>query len=257
MRSVNAIAACLVVAAGCSDNAARVSAEARPAGATEVSFKTPGGINIVGDFVDAGGTKVVILLHQWQRDASTWRPYLKAFKAAGVSALAIDAQGNGRSERQGNQRIAPDWDLTMDIQGAVDYLQGKVIVRSGGQAVARNASRKAISIGICGASYGANNALIYAAAHPDINVIALLSPGEDYHGLMIADAASQYKGVAYMMTSEGDAGQKSGPKTVREALGDRVTVVEFKGDKHGTTILDAHPGEAQKLAAFFAKHLGK
>ena len=202
---------------------------------TEVSFRTADGLTIHGDFADAKTDRGVVLLHQWNADASTWRPYLASFVDKGISVLAIDARGYGRSEQQGNQRFAPTWDIEHDIAGAVKFLQQKGSKR----------------VGIAGSSYGANNALIYAAGHPDILAIALLSPGEDYHGLKIAEAAGRYKGKAFVLLSEGDRGVGNALDILRSALGDRLTSVLVKGDAHGTRLLEKEPNLVRQLVQFF------
>lgn len=203
--------------------------------AVEVNFRTADGLTIYGDFADAKTDKGVVLLHQWNADASTWRPYLSNFVVKGISVLAIDARGYGRSEQQGNQRFAPTWDIGHDIAGAVKFLQEKGCKR----------------IGLAGSSYGANNALIFAASHADIPAVALLSPGEDYHGLKIADSAGRYKGKAFVLLSEGDRGVGDVLDILRSSLGDRLTSILLKGDAHGTRMLEKEPDLVKQLVQFF------
>jgi pimeloyl-ACP methyl ester carboxylesterase len=207
----------------------------------EVSFGTTDGLTIHGYFLDAGGTKGVILLHMWGHDARTWTPYLAAFKDKGVSALAIDARGYGKSEVQDGKQYKPEWDLSKDIAAAAAFLRDEKGVKE---------------IGIAGASYGANNALIYAAEHPETKAVALLSAGADYHGLKIAGAAAKYKGKALVWSSKGDRGASSAPGIISGALGDRATVRLFDGSLHGTALLDDDPKLAGELAAYFAQNLG-
>jgi pimeloyl-ACP methyl ester carboxylesterase len=218
-----------------SEQSGNTRSTTEPPKTVAVSFRTSDGLTICGDFADAKTDRGVVLLHQWNADASTWRPYLTAFVDKGISVLAIDARGYGRSEQQGNQRFAPTWDIGHDVAGAVELLQEKGCKR----------------IGIAGSSYGANNALLYAAAHPEVLAVALLSPGENYHGLKIADAANQYKGKAFVLLSEGDRGVGRALDILRSGLGDRLTSILLKGDAHGTRMLEKEPDLVKQLVQFF------
>lgn len=62
-------------------------------------------------------------------------------------------------------------------------------------------------IGMVGASYGSSLAIIYAADHPDIRVVALLSPGLNYFGNMPTRPAVEKYGTRdlVMIAASGDA----------------------------------------------------
>lgn len=207
--------------------------------ATEVTFKAADGVSITADWRAVKGEMAVILLPMRGHDATSWAPFVSAFAKEGISTLALDPRGVGRSERQGGQTIEAAWDLTLDIEGAVKFLGA--------------AGKK--KIGIAGASYGANNALIYAAARPAVKAVALLSPGEDYHGLRIAEAASAYKGAVCVVSATGDRMTGTGPDTIRKATGDRAIMVWYEGSEHGTDILRKYPAALDKLAHFLSTRL--
>ena len=204
----------------------------------EINFKTADGWTIYGDFRPANrATKGVILLHMRMGQAADWAPLVEKLNAAGIATLAIDQRGAGRSMGRENGQDAP-WDTTGDIQGAVDWL----------------AARGVKSVGLAGASYGANNALIYAAAHPAIRAVALLSLGTDYHGLKIEPAAGAYKGALMILSAKGDPIMEGGPETVTRTRGDVESKV-YEGDAHGTKLFSSQPDSADAITVFFKAHL--
>ncbi len=190
-------------------------------------FRTSDGWRIHADFYSAPKKSLAaILLHQRNGEAKDWLPLIPSLLKAGVSALAVDQRGAGKSLGAENGMNAP-WDTTKDIEASVKWLQSKGF-RIG-------------HIALIGASYGANNALIYASKHPDIRKIVLLSPGSNYHGLIAGTAAGEYKGNALVLWSHNDPIVQEGPQDVRIAMGGRCTLHPFAGDSHGTDMFQADP----------------
>jgi alpha-beta hydrolase superfamily lysophospholipase len=209
-------------------------------GASEITFQTGDGWTIHADYSPVSGAKAaVILLHQRRRSAEDWIPLVGKLNAAGIATLALDQRGAGRSQGSRNEEDAP-WDTTGDIAGAVEWLKQKGFDPK--------------HIGLAGASYGANNALIYAAAHPETPALALLSPGFDYHGLRVEPAASQYRGAILALSAAGDSVTEGGPEAiVRAASGTRL--IQYEGDAHGTDLFDPHPESLDTIADFFKQRL--
>src|SRR5262249_17128708 len=149
--------------------------------ARQVHFKTTDGWTIVGDlYTPSGASKgAVILLHQRNGSARDWEPLCLALQKAGFTALAIDQRGAGRSTQgPGPTGGNAPWPTSPDIAAAIKFLAVKK------------------PVGLAGASYGANNALIYAAANPkQVTGVALFSPGANYHGLDALTPARAYHGA--------------------------------------------------------------
>ena len=189
-----------------------------------VSFKTADGWLIKGTLYSAsesGGAAV--LLHQRGGSKSDWTSLCKSLKTKGVTALAIDQRGVGEStEGPGGKGENAPWDTSEDIAAAVGYLKNYKI------------------IGLAGASYGANNALIYAAKHSDrIKAVALFSPGADYNGLKTAEPAKSWKGPLRVYHDRGDSVAGEGPGMIEKMSGStdhRLLISE--GDRHGTALLE-------------------
>ena len=160
---------------------------------------------------------------------------------AGIATLAIDQRGAGRSLGPQNGSGAP-WNTSNDIAGAVEWLARKGFSRG--------------RIGLAGASYGANNALIYAAAHPVVPAVALLSPGANYNGLVSTPAAARDKGAILVLTAKDDPVTGGGPAAITKAhVRGTIQLVTYRGSVHGTGLLTAEPGSLQALTDFFGRRL--
>lgn len=233
-------------AAGCARHSAEPDlAEAELTGprTTVVSYRTPDGWTIRGDFQSPkGASRAVVLLHQRNGNARDWALLVPRLAAAGIATLAIDQRGAGRSRRDGDQADAP-WDTSGDIAGAIAWL--------GAKGFARN------RIGLAGASYGANNVLLYAARTPGTPAIALLSPGTDYHGLAIRQAAGAYRGPLLLLYSKDDPITEGGPELIVQQRNGALDSAAYPGSSHGTDIFSHEPGAITTTALFFDRHLPK
>lgn len=211
-----------------------------------VNFKTQDGWKIVGNlYLPKEGGKprgAVILLHQRGGQASDWLTLSKALQSANIMTLAIDQRGAGRStEGPGQSGDDAPWTTGEDIRVAIDFLRAK-----GG---------KELKIGLAGASYGANNALIYAATHPtEVTSLALYSPGADYHGLDGLAPARSYKGPVVIYHDRNDSIAGDGPQRINGLLRSADHQLKLtNGGEHGTSLLTAT--NIKDAVTFFARTL--
>ncbi len=206
----------------------------------EVRLKTNDGWTIVGDlYVPSGSARgAIVLLHQRGGSAYDWRGLATALQKSGFIALAIDQRGAGRST-QGPEPTGDDapWLTSEDIATAIASLP------------------KQLPIGLAGASYGANNALIYAAAHPNqIKGLALFSPGANYHSLDALAAARSYHAALVIYHSQDDSTAGVGPKQINgisPSPNHRLQVLS--GNAHGTELIN--PGVISDVVKFFQSSL--
>lgn len=211
-----------------------------PDGAREIRIKTADGWTVVGDLYTPKGVShgVVVLLHQRGGQASDWTDLCQALQKAGITALAIDQRGAGRST-QGPGPIGEEapWSTGNDISAAIVSLKGRG------------------AIGLAGASYGANNALIYAAAHPgQIKALALLSPGDNYHGLDALKAARKVRAAVAIYHDRDDSIAGQGPGDIDKLLPGRAHhLTLYPGGEHGTGLLDQ--GVIREATRFFTRSL--
>ena len=112
----------------------------------------------------------IVLLHMHRRSHADWDAAAEQLSDAGFAVLALDF------------RSTEDFaSLSIDVRAAKTFLRERNEVIP-------------TSIGIAGASIGANLALLDAAGDPGVMSVALLSPGVDYRGLRTEAAMKRYAG---------------------------------------------------------------
>lgn len=132
-----------------------------------------------GEMYKAG----VILLHNLEGSKETYKNLAVFLNSKGFTTLAIDFRGHGSSTG-----IKEDYSkYENEIDAAVQLFK----------------SQNYEEIYLIGGSIGANTAVRYAASHPEIKRIVLLSPGMDYHGITIFDVINNYRGELYIIAPEG------------------------------------------------------
>ena len=225
------------------DPATGVASKAAVGEPSNVSFTTSDGWTIQGMLYSPGkeSKSAVILLHQRGGNSSDWSSLSEALAKKGLTVLAIDQRGAGKSTkgRGGVGENAP-WDTSGDIEAAVSFLGTKS------------------AIGIAGASYGANNALIYAAAHPQaVKSIALFSPGLDYNGLKTETPAKSWKGSLRIYHDQNDSVAGEGPAQLDKISGSADhKLILTTGSKHGTDLLpEAIKNPSDSVVDFFVNTL--
>ncbi len=229
-----------VIGCGEKENGSVVSEDQATGDTRTAQYKTEDGWNILGDYYEPK-TKVkgvVVLLHQRGGSGTDWHPLSIALQNAGYIVFAIDQRGTGRSEQGPGQtgEFAP-WDTSKDINGAVYAMKGKG------------------PLTLVGASYGANNALIYAGAHPSqVNSLVLLSPGIDYHGLKTKAAAKAYTGPILLFHDKDDKIAGTGPAELDKASGSKDHQLQvMEGRAHGIALLNA--STTQQIVDFVVRTL--
>ncbi len=163
-----------------------------------VVFATADGVEIHASFWKASdpAAPTVVFAHQARSDGSEWDPFIREMRvrAPGVSLLAIDLRGHGRSTRAGDRAVAwrqfqagdapglQRWSgCTTDVQAAIAFL------RSRGEGTLPR------SIGLVGSSIGATSAIRAAAADGiegpgRIAAVVAISPGMNYFSVPIRPA---------------------------------------------------------------------
>ena len=135
-----------------------------------VSFRAEDGRMLSGLLLEADQhpAPAVVLVPMLGRPKDDWQAVAQRLADARITALAIDLPGTVVPEDPGG--IAR-W--TNDVRAAVAYLSAQPGQVGSG------------SIGIAGASLGANLAALAAAADPSVRALALVSPSLDYRGVRI------------------------------------------------------------------------
>ena len=221
-----------------------------------VTIDSPDGLKIVGSYFESSkpNSPGVLLLHQWQSDRHSYDGFAKQLNENGFNVLSIDGRGFGESVRTADGKtIAPErTDAAVkamfgDVGAAFDFLSKQKNVDPG-------------QVGIVGASYGSSLAIIYAANHPNVAAVALLSPGLNYFGNMPTEPAVKSYGNRPLYLLAGGEKDKESADAVNQ-----LNLVEggkakyrqtiHPDGEHGTGLLKV--GGTEELEDFFLTSFGK
>src|SRR5207253_20840 len=107
-----------------------------------------------------------------------WQKLCEALWQMGYGTLAIDLRGHGQSVMKGKTKTTFE---SFDRTG--EWPRAEEDIRAAVKEVRRHGEK---SIGLIGGSIGAN-LVSQAAAKEKVRWVVLLSPGEDYRGVSLAD----------------------------------------------------------------------
>ena len=207
-----------------------------------VAFRTDDGVTIAATWYEPSmrPAPAVILVHMLGRSRRDWDGFAGRLASAGIGALAIDLRDHGES---GSGPDAPDHSVMVkDIAAARRFLNARGDVR-------------ASSIGIAGASMGANLSALAAASDPSISSVALLSPSLDYRGLRIEAAVRKYGNRPMLLVASDDDPYARRSALDLEKIGGQREVLTLTGAGHGTTMLSRSPELPQALVDWFRRTL--
>jgi pimeloyl-ACP methyl ester carboxylesterase len=206
---------------------------------------------LVGTYFESphSNSPALLLLHQWQSDRHSFDDFAQQMQAKGFSVLSIDGRGFGEStKKEDGTTIGPgrsDADVKAmlgDIGAAFNFLE-------------RQPGVDHTRVSIVGASYGSSLAIIYAADHPSVASVALLSPGLNYFGNIPTEpAVKKYGDRPLYMTAARDDQESADAVDKLAAAGNNpkyTSKVREKGG-HGTALFKV--GLNEDLEEFFTKN---
>lgn len=237
------------------DHGAAIAPAEPPADSERVMFKTLDGVTLVATYVPgpAGSDRAVVFLHQLSSNRGEWAPFVTALRGK-YHVLALDMRGHGESTESDHgaldwqQFTDADWDaVTGDLAAATQFLSSKGVALAGTV--------------IVGSSIGSSATLRFAADHPDLAGIVMLSPGLKYHGLETVPAAKRYgkpKLIVYSSDAEDAArGLEQAWKQADDLPQPQpVTMHQVPGKAHGVKMLADDPGLVDAVVEFVDKVLG-
>jgi dienelactone hydrolase len=182
----------------------------------------------------------VVLVPMLGRPKDDWQAVAQRFADAGITALAIDLPG---LNLPGDPATLIGW--ADDVRAAVSFL------------VARPAEVRAGSVGIMGASLGANLAAVAAATEPLVRAIALVSPSLDYRGVRIEAPLTQYGARPAMLVAS--LHDPYAARSVRELARTASGARQMRWSEtvaHGTMLLARDPDLVTSLIEWFQLTLG-
>ncbi|MBI3551930.1 MAG: alpha/beta fold hydrolase [Elusimicrobia bacterium] len=173
----------------------------------DVELKSEDGWTLAGKYLPSSSApQTMILLHGKGERKELWIKLAKALAAAGYGYFGLDLRGHGESA-VGPDGLPASWrkfkalpqgkgpndfeDMTRDIAAVVSWL--------GTQGVPEE------TVGVIGTDVGGSVGLKYAAVHPKVPLVVLLSPGTHYEEVLTPNAMRFYKNRPVLMIySEAD-----------------------------------------------------
>lgn len=206
----------------------------------KVTLKTEDGVDIVGDFYDAGESKFAILLHMMPATKESWKPFAEKLLDAGYSSIAVDERGHGESTMGGAldyQAFDPheQQEKIRDVNAAFEFLKAKGATVENTVAI--------------GASIGANLAIQFQHSHSKLPMAIALSPGLDYQGILTKPLVSDLSPgqEAILVASQEDARSAEAIQELNTANPQQTRVYLFDHLGHGTQITEAKPSFIDEL----------
>src|SRR5688572_11224436 len=199
-----------------------------------VTFRAEDGAMLTGAYYEPSRRPApgIVLLHMLRRSHADWDVVATQLSDAGFAVLAIDY-------RSGDELGA----YALDVRAAKAFLRERPEVTPG-------------SIGIAGASIGANLAVLDAADDPGVLSIALLSPGLDYKGLRTEAAMKKYGGRPALLA--GSTKDLYAARTIRHltTIGPGLREVRLTDAvAHGTTLVARDADLLSALVDWFKRTL--
>jgi alpha-beta hydrolase superfamily lysophospholipase len=216
------------------------SAPAQAAGRL-VTFAAADGTQLVAMFYEAPARPApgVVLVHMLGRSKEDWSLLADRLQAAGISALALDLRGHGRSGGSAADLSA----MVADLHAGIAWLTAQPSVRADGLAMV-------------GASLGANLAGLAAAEAAGVRALALVSPSLDYRGVRL-DATVMKKIGGRPVWLAASAEDPLALRTVKELAADAPAREQHVSTvrAHGTVLLAADQDLARGLVDWLRRTL--
>jgi len=158
--------------------------------------------------------------------------------------LALDLRGHGESTNLGTYDNFDDSafkEMKLDVLSAKPFLQKEY------------PSMKEFYV--VGASIGSSVAIIASEQEKTFNKVVMISPGIEYRGLGIEDAAMDYPFDVLAAASTGDAYSVSSANTIKSIRSSRTIVKAYPGSAHGTDMFSSTEGGSDPLSAAIVEFL--
>ncbi len=215
-----ALAGCALLLTACPGDDEPATTSAHHAAARVETLETTDGVRLDARHFPATGERLVILLHMYPADQSSWFGFAEELQTRDVDALTFDFRGYGESGGEKDPGVAD-----LDARAALAFARERGFER----------------VVLIGASMGGTAAIVVAAGEPVDGVVALSAPA----AMAELDAATVIADVRAPITLVAAGEDLSGAESLRDLaaradLGDH-DVLLMAGRAHGTELLE-EPG---------------
>jgi dienelactone hydrolase len=206
---------------------------------TPATIAAPDGTKLATTYYSAGKPGPgILLLHQCNKDRSSWKGLAESLARAGFHVLTLDYRGYGESGGARHVGLSNDERVKLvtdvwpgDVDAAFEYLRA----RPGVEKVS----------GAGGASCGVNQSIQLSRRHPEVQSIVLLSGNTDKAGRGHLKSKSSPPLFVAAADDDGEVVETMG--WLEACSGNPVNrFVEYKTGGHGTEMFQPHadlPGE--------------
>ena len=178
----------------------------------------------------------IILLHMLDGKKEDWDGFAQFLQKKNFRVLALDLRGHGQSQGDWKTFTENDFQgMVADVVIAQKYLYNETGTRR---------------YSLLGASIGANLIGEYVDEEGTQNIekVVLLSPGEEYHGLEVADIDIFRRGVLVVASSE-DGYSVNATQELKQEVSPIKTII-YSDVGHGTEMLKNKPELRDEIATF-------
>jgi dienelactone hydrolase len=211
-----------------------------------VEIDAADGLKLHGTYYAASSPgPIVLMLHQCNKDRTSWEPLGRALSASGIHALAFDFRGIGESQNAENDSFPQYHDAlwtsyTDDVDRMMKFLRTLPDV-------------EADRLGVVGSACGGSQALLLAVRESKVKALCFFSTAlpwisnTDYTQFTLNRTMPML-----MISSEGD---REAPKKSRmlfdESRDPMSKLIQYKGEQHGTELFNQDPGLADSIVRWF------
>jgi dienelactone hydrolase len=190
-----------------------------PDGAEEIRLTSADGTTVPGLYFapPQPAAPAVLLLHMRDGRKENWTSLAQLLQQNGYAALAFDFRGHGQS------RAVMNWYWTdQDVIAAYNFLANRPEVDSG-------------RIALIGASIGTQEAITFAALHPDqVRGVAMLST---FASNEIEWGVKTYPGPILLVATKGDVAATQVTRQLARLVSEAEIFILEESDRHGTQML--------------------
>jgi dienelactone hydrolase len=221
-----------------------------PSAPREITVQTPDGWHLRGTYYQGKtGSPLILLMHKLGSNRSEFTGLAKALNERGYNVASWDARGHGQSTLLDGRTVTygsfSDRDfenMTIDIDSVLKYLRERGVGNG--------------PIGLVGASIQSSTGLLYAARHPDVKALVLLSPGLSYHNIDTARPMKEYgaRPVFMAASTEDEASYDSVRRLEQLAAGPKKIVI-LTDAGHGAQMFQKDPKLLVQVADWLTANL--
>jgi len=216
----------------------------------KVELHTKDGVSVVGVWQDVTPRHAAaLLLHTMRYTKESYQDFQGVLKEKGIASLAIDLRGHGESTAAAGGK-------TLDFRSFTneDHAASREDVAEAMRWLREKTGLDDESLSVVGASIGANLALEYVAAHPNVRHVVALSPGLDYRGIVtmpFIKALTRDRRVMLVSSREDEESAGAVEKLAETSLA-KTELIMFEGSSHGTDLFVTERGFMERVAAWLS-----